>query len=344
MNTVNQEYRNQHEHRNYPFADDATLAATNGTVLPTDFVVDALLYPIDLENGLYMQSVDYTTRTVTLADTVTGKVHGVAVWDDTDTAYVYEPDAPRRMVGVITFGPGRSNQSVGGTLTFTPATGGLTPTAFYPLNQQGVRGIQLEDDTYYTGAIRFEGRNGVSVHTYVDDSGRSIIEFMISGVTYEIEPCYECHAVRCIRIVTSGGSYLVPADCAPNMLCVTSIFELDNLCPPSNISLPSKRKDPCAEPVDCDELTGAAPDEFYVCPTNGRIYITAPSTADYNNPLWIVSEEEPAPPVDHARAIKPIGLTLEERQRILDRMFDATSLSRGRITIEYRGLTTGRHY
>ena len=344
MNTLNQEYRNQHEHRQYPFADDATLTATNGTVLPTDFIVDAILYPIDLENALYVQTVDYASKTIKLADTVTNKIHGVAVWDDTDTVYVYEPDKPNRMVGVLTLGSGRNNQSVGGTLTFTAKTAVLTPTAFYPLNQAGVRGVVLEDGTYYTGAINFEGRNGVSVSTYVDGRGRSIVEFNISGVSFALEPCFECYAVRCLRIVTTGGSYLVPNDCGPNMLCVTSIFELDNICPPSNISLPSKRKDPCAEPVECDDLTGATPNEFYICPTNGRLYITAPSTADYNNPLWVVSEEEPAPPVDHARVTKPVGLTLDERQRILERMFDAMALSRGRITLEYRGLTTGRHY
>jgi hypothetical protein len=342
----NQEYRNQNRYRQYPFLDDATLMAKEGAKLPNDFLLDAILYPIDLVNGLYLQSVDFSNRKLVLADTVSNVVHGVATWDPAeDTAYVYEPQAPERMVGVIVFGAGRNNQSAGGTLTFTPATAAFTPTAFYPLNQAGVRGIVLESGNYYTGDVRFEGRNGVSVRSYIDEQGRSIIEFNITGVNYDIEPCFECELVECLLIqVAPGGSYLVPAPCQPNTLCIDSVYELEDVCPPANVTLPSKRKDPCEEAQPCEDIAPVAGDEFYVCPTNGRLYIVAPSTGLHNNPLWIRSEEEPAPVPNYKQVTSPVGISIDERQRILDRMFDTAKLTRGRVILEYRGLTTDRHY
>ena len=101
------EYRNQHEQRMYPFLDDATLKDATGWVLPTNFIIDAFLYPIDLENALYLSSIDTGKSKLYFSDTVTGKIHGVAVLGADETAYVYEPDGMERQIGIVTFGSGK---------------------------------------------------------------------------------------------------------------------------------------------------------------------------------------------------------------------------------------------
>ena len=345
MSTVYQAYRNQHEHRNYPFADNATLRATNGVQLPSDFLVDALLYPIDLTNDLYVSSINFSDRQITLADSVTQAVHGIATWTDSDTtAYVYEDNVYARMVGILVLGAGRLDQSVGGTLSFTPATASFTPTAIYALNQPGVRGITLSTGGLFTGAIKLEGRNGVSVRTYIDDDGRHIVTFNITGIPEPLADCFECGLVRCIRIENPTGSYLIAAQCASNALCITTPFELSDVCPPSNISIPSERVDPCVTPTPCSEIAPTSSDEeFSICPTNGRLYILTPSTADYDNPLRADATEDPAPVPNYKGVVDALGLSQTEREKAITRQFDTTALTRGKLMLEYRGIGRENH-
>lgn len=336
MSSVFHEYRNQHEHRSFPFLDNASLRSTDGLQLPTDFLVDALLHPIDLPNQLYLKTLSFTSRYMTFADTVTGAVHGIGYYDDTDVVLVYEDSPVGRQIGVVTLGAGRRAVPRGGTYTFNPEATTLTPAAYYPLNQPGVRGILLDSGTLYTGAVKMIGRNGVIVHSYIDNTGRHIIRFDVRGEPDKLEDCFDCPPIRCIRIEVENGSHLEAAHCQTNAACLTADFELAALCDtPSYRRIP---QNPCEDPPAPPEpLPGSPGHIFTICPDNGRLYLFAPSADTYANPILITAEEDPAPPVDHRRVHTPVGASVDQRQRILERMMDATALSRGKIKIEFKG-------
>lgn len=346
MSIYNTEYRNQARYRRYPFSDAATLTSKEGYELPLDFFLDGMLYPIDLLNGLHVSQIDFNTKTISVADDVTGKIHGKGVWDGaSEIVEVFEDGGAARRVGMFVLGAGRLNAAAGGLYTFSAAATELAPASYYPLNQTGVRGILLEDGTLFTGAITLQGQDGVTVDTSVDSEGRSVIRLDIQGLPDAVDPCYDCEMVNCIKIVVSEDSFILGSKCEDNTVCLTTPFELSDVCPPSNVTISTDKKDPCEDPVPCDDITGNPTlDEFTICPIDGRLYILAPSAETYDNPLVVYATEEPGPMPDYKKVVGPQGLSLNERTRILENLFDATALSSGKIKIEYRGLTTGRHY
>lgn len=346
MSIYNTEYRNQARYRRYPFSDAATLTSNEGYELPLDFFLDGMLYPIDLVNGLHVSQIDFNTKTIWVADDVTGTIHGKGVWDgDSEIVEIFEDGGAARRVGMFVLGAGRLNTSAGGLYTFNASATELSPASYYPLNQTGVRGIMLEDGTLFTGDITLEGQDGVTVYTFIDSDGRSVVRLDIQGLPEEVEACYDCEMVSCIKIVVSEDSFILGSQCDDNMVCLTTPFELSAVCPPSNVTISTDKKDPCDDPVPCGDITGNPTQyEFTICPENGRLYILAPSEETYDNPLMVCGVEDPGPMPDYGKVVGPQGLSLNERTRILENLFDATALSRGKIQIEYRGLTTGRHY
>ena len=349
------EYINQRRYSRYPFLDRSTMKADNGTPIPSDFIVDAMLYPIDLVNELYLSSVDYATKQLIFSDTVTGKVHCIGTWDsDSDTVYLYDSDENARMVGIAVMGESRNTTSTGGLLEFSAAATKLTATAYHSLNQPGVRGIVLESGELFTGAVAFQGRNGVTVATYVDTDGNSIIEINVEGAPDPVEPCYDCGIIKSVS-VTGDCSMLVAAESRDNTMALTTPFPLANICGSTNLNLPSGniasdtgnfklpsyRPDPCVDPDTPDDINCVISSPFSIVPVNGRIYIVAPSTPDYDNPLKISAREDPAPSPDISAIKTDKSLSMANRELLLDNMFDTSKLTRGKITIGYRGRSPG---
>ena len=174
------EYRNQNSNRSYPFADDASLLDADGNALPSDFIIDAFLFPIDVGGGVYLQSIDTVSGKIYFAADGTPDPFGIATYAGTDTAYVYETGTYGRQIGVVVFGAG-TNQIVGGTAvrTFTYEATALTPAAFIPMNQPGVRGILLEDGSLLTGDITIVGGPGVNITSFGGtNSGWVVFDFV----------------------------------------------------------------------------------------------------------------------------------------------------------------------
>lgn len=343
MNTVYTEYRNQNAYRSYPFSDQASLRSVTGSLIPPDFIVDAMLYPIDMYNGLYLSCIDFNDKTLTFCDTVTHAAYAVGVWSDTgDTVQMYEALEPYRTVGMVVMGPGRLGHSVGGVLQFTPRATELTSAAYYPLNQPGVRGIVVGTQ-WFTGQVKFEGRGGVQVLSYVDSNGRSVLRFDITGVPDAMEPCHECNMLKCIKVTGSKASMIIAAPQSSNRASFTTPFDLSAICAPSNVKLPSQRVNPCDDPVVYDDVEPVKSGSFTICPANGRMYFETPSAPGYDNPLRVETREDPAPPPDLGKLSGITGVSSAKRELAMARLFDVTKLTRGTVSLGYRGLDVGKH-
>jgi len=301
------EYRNQHSRRRYPFADEATLTDADGQILPTDFLIDAHMYPIDLENSLYMSRIELTEAKIYFADTVTNAVHGVAEVDfDERVAYVYQDDAYARQIGILTFGDGLVGLFRGReTRTFEAAATPLCPTAYIPLNQEGVRGIIPDDDTLITGAVKVEGRNGVLVTSRIE-SGRHILRIDILGEPGPLpDECGDdCPMIEELCVERMPGSLFTISQYDTFTVAVSGYgFDLDDICsaqkarklPDENGELPLRPKpgcDPCGPPPVPPTPPAPGPHEE-ICiraeDGSGSIWLTTPSTASMINAIGITS-------------------------------------------------------
>lgn len=343
------EYRNQNEYRSYPFQDNTTRCSTSGYVLPDNAVIDALLYPIDLDNALYLSKMDVTQGTMVFCDTVTDKVHGRALLTTSypDTPYpvtVFEPESPYRVIGKIVLGAGIADLPAS-SLDFAPEATVLSAASYYPLNQPGVRGVLLPNGDFRCNDIMLRGVNGMHVTTYVDNYGRNIIRFDVvpDPASATIADCTDYTPVTCLRVARTSESLVAVSSHSDNDVLVSSYgFELDDICGKTNISVPAADADP-----DCDaipECIDATPAEVIICAEHGRVYLSAISTEDYANPFKIVAKEEAAPAVDYGRVKRTQGLSNTAREDIIDQMFHPNANTRGNIIIGLRAGVSERRY
>ena len=290
------EYRNQHAHRRYPFADVATLTSAEGTVLPSDAFVDAFLYPIDLVGFLYVAELDVSTRTIRLADSGTGAVCGAGAWQAGDVQVrITDMSGFSRDMGVFVFGPGMDDfQSPDTPMLFAPDGLPLTPTAFMGLNQLGVRGFVTEPTQLSTGSIKLEGANGVVITTYTANS-KSIVRIDIFGAAPGGQDC-ACTPIERLLIENVNCPPVIGAHAGDGVLTLAGGFDAGTLCPPA--ALPDADGniggDACA-PAPPPPEWPCPPDSTDVVPVvGGRIEIVAPSTLDRDNPVHVDAVSAPA--------------------------------------------------
>jgi hypothetical protein len=303
------EYRNQNGQRNYPFGDEATLTDADGSKLPTDFLLDAFIYSIDLQAGLYLSEIDLQAQRIYLAEDGTGRICGYADYTDTSaTAYVYDDESLTRQIGVLVFGPGLSQLFLGNqTRTFTYAATQFCPTAYIALNQSGVRGVKIPDGTIFTGDVLIEGTNGIVVSSYVDPyTAVQTLYVDIVGVPAPTpEDCGDtnCPNVRTINFERMPGSMFMISQYDGNIVGITAYgFTQTELCdaqkaknlPDKDGNLPDKPKtgdDPCGdEPTPPTPPTPGAHVSFALSLSalHGNVMITTPSSPGVVNPVVLV--------------------------------------------------------
>jgi hypothetical protein len=265
-----------------------------------DFLVDAFLYPIDIEGRPYLSKIDLGEQTLHFADSETGTEIGVAEFSITDTdTYVYEPEYERK-IGVLVFGDGLSSVFKGATVrVFVPEQTPLAPTAFIPLNQPGVRGFILPDGTVVTGDVVFEGQDGVQVTSENTIDGIPQLRIDILGVPDNPTGCTDiCDYIRTLCFEREAGSAIDFSQYGDNVLALYgSCYDLTDIClnqrlrrlPNVDGILPYK-DDICTEPppdppVPCPD----EPDEicFDIVDTGPYFIITNPSALDSTNPIAI---------------------------------------------------------
>jgi hypothetical protein len=254
-------------------------------------------------------------------------VVGTAEFEVTDTVvYVYEPEYERK-IGVLVFGSGLSSVFAGSSVrVFLPTQTPLAPTAFIPLNQPGVRGFLLPNGDLVTGDVKFEGRDGVKVTSFVGMGGTPILRIDIIGqADVDPEECKDvCPLIQEICFQRKAGSPVDVSQYGENVLAlVGSCFDLEDICtaqtlrrlPDSNGTLPY-RDDVCDDipvpPVPCPDVD----DEvcFVIAEIGPNLLITNPSSIDHVNPLAI-------------KSLKQLGITDAPRLMQARPVADVTELA-----------------
>jgi len=296
------EYENQNSKRNFPFADSATLTDAQGNALPVNFIIDAFLYPIDIEGVPYISQINTATRRIRISDSATSSVIATATYSqDGGSATVVDTTGARRDMGILVFGTGVGAVGLGEDVrVFTAEATSFTPTAFVSLNQVGVRGIKLPNGTVLTGDVTIEGRDGVVVSSRVED-GLNILRVDILGALPDtVEGCdatlgVPLQKIRAHRIACSA--FIISKYDAYTLALTTNGVDLDTLAEGNKARHRPDDREPCDEPAPTpvDPPCGAEVIlDFDLNAAGAGVFaIVAPSATGYRNPLFIRSE----PPV-----------------------------------------------
>ena len=350
MVAIFQEWASQNARRNYPFADNCTLQDDQGGQLPVDFLVDASLYPFDLEGFPYLSSIQGATRTLVWSDSVTGQTVGKANWQEGSVAsQVYDVSGYSRPIGTLVFGDGLAAIESNATRTFQPTATALTPTAFVPLNQVGVRGIILPDGTLVTGNVTFEGQDGVMVST-IQAGSIQILRVDVVGVAApDAQQCGTLGAPICqVTAVRSPGSAFVISQYDPYTLALTlNGVSLDQICAAS-----TNQQRAAIQPVAPAQPYRAGHDAclpvppppgpvppgaaltvvFPVCTlASGAFLLAAPSSLDYINPVAIQTQ-------DNQQGAQQLARTDQQGSAGAAKDFTDPASLAGSVTIQIQGV------
>jgi hypothetical protein len=160
------EWRASHEDTKYPFGETASL--TNGTdlILEGTFL-DAHLYPIGAEEGLYIRKVDlaFEFGTITIADRIKDVCTGTFRLPNPEDNVVLK-DEYGRPAGILVSEAVRLAFFLSwglGSHEFEPEQTQFAATCCMPTPEVGVRGIQLADGSLFTGPVWIIGDDGVVV-------------------------------------------------------------------------------------------------------------------------------------------------------------------------------------
>jgi hypothetical protein len=276
---VYQEWQSSNKDRAHPFSESVTTVSTVGIELPNDVFTDGFFYPINLVGNLYISEINYTAGTITIADTADGSIKGTSTDSFGSGKHNFYDDIGR-YVGCLIEGPGAANLGI--DLNLTASTGLLAAAVVYAQNQQGVRGLKLEDGTVLTGEITLIGTDGVVLSTNNDGTIRVDI-VGTPGNPDLLDPL--------IKNIVVYGNCVLNATQDGNVADITSIYD--------------RPRDICTAKANIITPDGAFPIEDYdVC---------APTTPP---PPWLPCPPEldpgsPEPPCDHGgyfffNALSPI--------------------------------------
>jgi len=373
MATVFQEWQNQNSQRNFPFCDTASLQDEQGNTLPADFLIDANLFPFDLQGFCYLASIDGQTQTLNWADSATGDTVGTTQWlSGQQAAPCYDVSGYNRPIGTVVFGPGVATIEGNQLRQFAPPATQLTPTTFCALNQIGVRGILLPDGTIMTGSVTMTGQDGVVVTSV----GNTIRVDCIGVPALDASACQDLGVPICtIQVDRIAGSVFLasfyePTITHPNALALTvNGLDLDSICsaakarrqtavqPAATIVIPpdplhtsptgpanidtiyTTSGDACLPPGPPVPTLDPGLDEtftFNICQSaTGAFFIVAPSAINYLNPI-LIDTTQPAP------AISPLGYQTEQTATVAVDQFTNPGLPQGAVLLSIQGIGKGQ--
>lgn len=186
------EFRDEQSDSRYPFADTATLIATDGvTTIARDTFIDATLHPINAGTRIYLSAVvveqqkitiqigDETTRVI--AQTSFNPSPGQFV----PTDVLPLADLRNRPAGALVAATDKlvffSSWDIG-RYEFTPAATEFVASVCIPAQEPGVRGALTEKDDLITDDLWLIGDGGVVIRHEGVQNGYQIIRVDIVGV------------------------------------------------------------------------------------------------------------------------------------------------------------------
>lgn len=149
----------------YPFGSESSLS--NDTVaVPVGVFVDAALYPVGGGENLHLSQVEVGFRgAVATIGTPMNKALATATFSlvSPPDSLVFE-DAYGRPAGVLLASEGRLGELVAwgtGVHEFDETQTGFASTCVFPTPEVGVRGVLLEDGSFFAGDVWLVGSDGV---------------------------------------------------------------------------------------------------------------------------------------------------------------------------------------
>jgi hypothetical protein len=186
------DFRDEQSDSRYPFADTATLTATdNVTAIERDTFIDATFYAINSRGTIYISSVVVTPQKITI------KIGDEAAAAIAETSFIPNPvsgpengvlhlkDAYGRPAGVLIASKEKLVLFAGwviGTYTFSRAATSFVATTVIPAQEAGVRGVLSAADDLITGDLWLIGDGGVVFRYEGEQNGYQIIRVDVVGV------------------------------------------------------------------------------------------------------------------------------------------------------------------
>jgi len=189
--------------------------------------------------------------------------------------------------------------------TFSADATQLCPTAFIPMNQQGVRGFVLPDGTLMTGDVLFKGEDGVVITTSGTMSSGTMTISMEGVPPKSADDCGEdCGNIQTICFQRAADSLFTVSQFSATLIAIgTYALELDEVCakqkemrlPDVDGNLPLQPKTgegPCDPPVAPPDPP-VPPVETEICidmaDLNGVLTLVTPGTFGSRNVAYIES-------------------------------------------------------
>lgn len=165
------EFRDEYAPTRYPFADSATLVASNtGQSLDPDIFLDASIYPLNAQGGLYISRIDVASRAVQIhiADQLR------QIWASATFDPILPPaDLPLhdewgRPAGILVSEAdrlARFSTWASGSHDYLPTATPFAVACVIPLPETGVRGLLTAREELFVGDVLLVGDNGVVLRT-----------------------------------------------------------------------------------------------------------------------------------------------------------------------------------
>jgi hypothetical protein len=159
-------WRDEQLSGNYPFGDTATLVNDHGRALTADLFLDAQLYVIGATGCVYLSRVEVDASTVTLwfGDAANPYLARASYPAAAPPTSLQIKDLYERPAGVLVADATQLTTLAvweTGQHDFTFEQTNFAATCCLPMDQPGVRGIELADGTLFTGPVWLIGSDGV---------------------------------------------------------------------------------------------------------------------------------------------------------------------------------------
>lgn len=186
------DFREEQGDSRYPFADSATLTATDRvTTIPRAAFIDATLHPIGARRRLYISSVTVAAQKITLqlGDENSANIANTAFVPNPirlpDSGILELRDTFGRPAGAILTDINKlvefSSWNIG-TYTFAIGATEFVASVHIPAGEPGVRGVLTPAEQLITGDLWLIGDGGVVLRHEGEQNGYQIIRVDVIGV------------------------------------------------------------------------------------------------------------------------------------------------------------------
>ncbi len=260
---INPEWRQQNDATRYPFENTASLTSRDARVLLEGTFVDAALFPIGGQPGLYVSSLELTHQdtTIWVGDSGLDKrcSGSFPLTQPPDRVALF--DAYGRPAGILVSESNRLGifQSWGiGEHVFDQQNSEFCATVCMPTPEIGLQGVRLPDGSVLTGEVWFIGEDGVVLS--VDTQTRNGEEITVIRVDVVGDPLFRrrlCSPqslfatpqfIKQIRVLHADGEFYCTPDEYGNVRLVEdnseteeSVLRIRNTADGVTISMAGKR-------------------------------------------------------------------------------------------------------